>query len=94
MEAALGESAPLDVFEPSEAVRVVEEFERRIAEEGAYTDYGVLVNSGEYDGDGLRAPSMRWRRGSKREGRGSAGSTSACATGACRASATGVARSR
>jgi leucyl-tRNA synthetase len=51
MEAALGESAPIDVFEPSEAVRVVEEFERRIVEEGIpYTDYGVLVNSGEYDG--------------------------------------------
>ncbi|MCI1729084.1 MAG: leucine--tRNA ligase [Chiayiivirga sp.] len=55
MEAALGESAPLDVFEPSEAVRVVEEFERRIAEEGPYTDYGVLVNSGEYDAMDYRA---------------------------------------
>ena len=51
MEAALGESAPIDVFEPSEAVRVIEDFERRIVEEGfPYTDYGILVNSGEYDG--------------------------------------------
>jgi leucyl-tRNA synthetase len=55
MEAALGESAPVDVFEPSEAVRVVEEFERRVAEEGAYTDYGIVVNSGEYDGMDYRA---------------------------------------
>jgi leucyl-tRNA synthetase len=39
MEAALGEAGPIDVYESSEAVRVVEEFERRITEEGiAYTD--------------------------------------------------------
>jgi leucyl-tRNA synthetase len=50
MEAALGESAPVDVYEPSEAVRMVEEFQQRIAEGVPYTDYGTLVNSGEYDG--------------------------------------------
>jgi leucyl-tRNA synthetase len=50
MEAALGESGAIDVFDTSEAVRVVEDFETRIAEQGAYTDYGVLVNSGEFDG--------------------------------------------
>jgi leucyl-tRNA synthetase len=50
MEAALGESAAVDVYDTSEAVRIVEEFETRIAEEGAYTDYGMLVNSGDYDG--------------------------------------------
>jgi leucyl-tRNA synthetase len=50
MEAALGESARVDVYEPAEAVQVVEDFERAIAEEGAFTDYGVLVNSGEFDG--------------------------------------------
>jgi leucyl-tRNA synthetase len=49
MEAALGESGPVDSYEPSEAVRVIEEFERGVQEEGAYTDYGVLVNSGEFD---------------------------------------------
>jgi leucyl-tRNA synthetase len=50
MEAALGESAAIDVFDTAEAVRIVEEFETRLAEQGAYTDYGVLVNSGEYSG--------------------------------------------
>ena len=50
MDAALGESGAIDVFDTSEAVRIVEEFETRIAEQGAYTDYGVLVNSGDYDG--------------------------------------------
>jgi leucyl-tRNA synthetase len=50
METALGESAPLDVYEPSEAVRVIEDFERAIAEQGAYTERGILVNSEPYDG--------------------------------------------
>lgn len=50
MEAALGESAPIDVYESSEAVRTVEAFERAIQEEGAYTEHGILVNSGDYDG--------------------------------------------
>ncbi len=34
----------------SAPVRVVEEFERRILEDAAWTPRGVLVNSGEYDG--------------------------------------------
>ena len=34
----------------SAPVRVVEEFERRIQQEAAWTPRGVLVNSGEYDG--------------------------------------------
>jgi len=50
METALGEAAPLDVYETSEAVRIVEDFERAIQEEGAYVEYGTLVNSGKYDG--------------------------------------------
>ncbi len=50
MAAALGEGAPLDVYSTDEAVREFEEFERRIQEEGAYTEHGILVNSGEYDG--------------------------------------------
>jgi len=50
MATALGEHAQVDVVEISEAVRTVQEFERRIAEEGAYTEHGILVNSGEYDG--------------------------------------------
>jgi leucyl-tRNA synthetase len=50
MESALGEAAPVDVYDTAEAVRVVEDFERRVAEEGPYTDYGVVVNSGDIDG--------------------------------------------
>lgn len=50
MRSALGEAAAVDVYETSAAVQVVEEFERRIAEEGAYTERGWLVNSGEFDG--------------------------------------------
>ncbi|TAM62542.1 MAG: leucine--tRNA ligase [Rhodanobacter sp.] len=34
----------------SAPVRVIEEFERRIQEEAAWTSRGLLVNSGEYDG--------------------------------------------
>jgi leucyl-tRNA synthetase len=34
----------------SAPVRIVEEFERRILEDAAWTPRGVLVNSGEYDG--------------------------------------------
>ncbi|HET9047507.1 MAG TPA: leucine--tRNA ligase [Chiayiivirga sp.] len=50
MEAALGEAAPVDVYETSEAVRMVEAFERGIQEEGAFVERGILVNSGDYDG--------------------------------------------
>jgi leucyl-tRNA synthetase len=50
MSAALGESRPIDVYEAPAAVGVVEDFERAIIEDGAYTEYGTLVNSGEYDG--------------------------------------------
>ncbi len=50
MSAALGESRAIDVYEPAAAESVVEEFERDIIEKGAYTEYGWLVNSGEYDG--------------------------------------------
>ena len=50
MSAALGESRTLEVVEAPGALGVLEEFERRIIEDGAYTDYGYLVNSGELDG--------------------------------------------
>src|SRR5690606_37241353 len=69
MAAALGEHAAVDVVETSEAVRIVEEFERRIAEEGAYTEYGFLVNSGEYDGlsfsEAFDALALRFERENK-----------------------------
>jgi leucyl-tRNA synthetase len=50
MSAALGESRAIDVYEPAAAESIVEAFERDIIEKGAYTEYGWLVNSGEYDG--------------------------------------------
>ncbi len=50
MSSALGGSGAIDVYDTGAAVQVVEEFQQRIAEEGAYTDRGWLVNSGEYDG--------------------------------------------
>lgn len=50
MRSALGSGAALDVYDTGVAVQVVQDFERRIAEEGAYTDRGWLVNSGEFDG--------------------------------------------
>jgi len=50
MSAALGVSKPLDVVEAPGALDLVQDFERSIIEDGAYTEYGWLVNSGEYDG--------------------------------------------
>ncbi len=50
MNAALGKSGMIDVYDTRAAVQVVEDFERRILEEGAYTERGWLVNSGELDG--------------------------------------------
>ncbi|MEO5596897.1 MAG: class I tRNA ligase family protein, partial [Lysobacteraceae bacterium] len=50
MNTALGRGAALDVYEPSAAVQVVEEFQQRIRDVGAFTDEGWLVNSGEFDG--------------------------------------------
>jgi leucyl-tRNA synthetase len=50
MSSALGGDGAIDVYATGAAVQVVQDFERRIAEEGAYTDRGWLVNSGEFDG--------------------------------------------
>ncbi len=49
MTAALGVSSSLDVEAPG-ALSVIEEFERGIIEKGAFTGYGILVNSGDFDG--------------------------------------------
>ncbi|MEO8997700.1 MAG: leucine--tRNA ligase [Rhodanobacter sp.] len=49
MQAAL-EGHDSNAQDVSAPVRVVEEFERRILEDAAWTPRGVLVNSGEYDG--------------------------------------------
>lgn len=70
MRAALGESGAIDVYDTGAAVQAVEDFERRIAEESAYTERGWLVNSGEFDGmdftQALDALAVRFER----EGRG------------------------
>ncbi|MDR3385746.1 MAG: leucine--tRNA ligase [Rudaea sp.] len=70
MTAALGESRPLDVYEVPAALDVLAEFERAIIEDGAFTDYGVLVNSGEYDGLDYRGAFEALAVRLEREGRG------------------------
>ncbi|MCF7222699.1 leucine--tRNA ligase [Marilutibacter chinensis] len=50
MAAALGNGAAIDVYDTAAAVQVVQDFVRAIEEEGAYTERGWLVNSGEFDG--------------------------------------------
>ncbi|GAB3749300.1 leucine--tRNA ligase [Lysobacter olei] len=42
--------ASTDVYDNNAAVQVIEEFQRAIAEQGAYTERGWLVNSGDLDG--------------------------------------------
>ncbi|MUV15362.1 leucine--tRNA ligase [Noviluteimonas gilva] len=49
MDAAL-HGGNSDVYELRAAVEVVQDFERKIQEESAYTERGLLVNSGEFDG--------------------------------------------
>ncbi|RYD14655.1 MAG: leucine--tRNA ligase [Lysobacteraceae bacterium] len=73
MSAALGESRAIDPYEPTAALGILEQFERDIVEKGAYTEYGTLVNSGEYDGldfrgafDALAARFERDRSGARR----------------------------
>src|SRR4249919_39238 len=50
MDAALHGGGSLDVYDTRAAVEVVQDFERSIQEGGAYTERGMLVNSGEFDG--------------------------------------------
>ncbi|QSX77217.1 leucine--tRNA ligase [Agrilutibacter solisilvae] len=50
MNSALGGGGAIDVYDTGAAVQVVEEFQRRIAEEVPYCERGWLVNSGELDG--------------------------------------------
>ncbi|MDQ3494816.1 MAG: leucine--tRNA ligase [Pseudomonadota bacterium] len=49
MDAALGGGA-IDAYDTAAAVQVVQDFERRVIDDGAYTERGWLVNSGEFDG--------------------------------------------
>lgn len=50
MSSALGQQGSTDAYDTGAAVQVVTEFEQTLAEQGAYTDRGWLVNSGEYSG--------------------------------------------
>ncbi len=50
MSAALGRAPSRDVYEPGAAAQVLQEFQQGLLEQGAYTERGWLVNSGEYDG--------------------------------------------
>jgi len=50
MGAALGESRAISTYTADAALEVVQEFENSIHENGAWTDYGTCVNSGELDG--------------------------------------------
>jgi len=70
MSAALGESRAIDPYEPGAALGIVEAFERDIIEKGAYTEYGTLVNSGEYDGLDFRGAFDALAERFEREGRG------------------------
>ncbi len=73
MSSALGESAAIGVYDTGAAVQVVREFEHRVAGVGAYTERGILVNSGELDGmdyqqafDAIAARFERDGRGQRR----------------------------
>ncbi|NLB13340.1 MAG: leucine--tRNA ligase, partial [Gammaproteobacteria bacterium] len=59
-----------DVYSTDEAVRVIEDFERSIQEQGAYTEHGILVNSGEYDGMDFTAAFAALAERFEQEGKG------------------------
>jgi len=70
MSAALGESRAIDVYEPAAAESIVEAFERDIIETGAFTEYGWLVNSGDYDGLDYRGAFDALAERFERDGKG------------------------
>jgi leucyl-tRNA synthetase len=70
MSAALGQSRAIDVVEAPSALSIVEEFENRIITEGAYTEYGTVVNSGELDGKNYREAFDYLADKLQREGKG------------------------
>jgi leucyl-tRNA synthetase len=53
MRAAL-EGSQTDAYDINSAVQVIEDFEERVMEQCAFTERGILVNSGEYDGFDFR----------------------------------------
>ena len=50
MRSALGEAGAVDAYDTGAAVQVVDAFVRGVASDGAFTERGFLVNSGELDG--------------------------------------------
>jgi len=70
MRSALGESGAIELYDTGAAVQVVREFEQRIAAESAYTDRGLLVNSGEFDGMDFEQSFDALAARFEREGRG------------------------
>jgi len=70
MSAALGETRAIDVYEPAAAESIVEAFERDIIETGAFTEYGWLVNSGDYDGLDYRGAFDALAERFERDGKG------------------------
>jgi leucyl-tRNA synthetase len=69
MQAALrGQST--DAYDTGAAVGVIEDFERRIREQGAYTEHGLLINSGEFDGMDFDAAFAAVATRLEREGKG------------------------
>ncbi len=70
MSAALGQSRAIDVIEAPSALSIVEDFENRIITEGAYTEYGTVVNSGELDGKNYREAFDYLAEKLQREGKG------------------------
>ncbi|MBA2238948.1 MAG: leucine--tRNA ligase, partial [Lysobacter sp.] len=50
MAVALGEARATDAYDTRAAVQVIEDFQRRMDEQGAWTERGWLVNSGDLDG--------------------------------------------
>ncbi|MEO7065873.1 MAG: leucine--tRNA ligase [Rhodanobacter sp.] len=70
MQAALGGTST-DAYDTSSAVRLIEEFERRILEDGPYTEHGLLINSGEYDGLDFAGAMQAFAKRLQVEGKGS-----------------------
>ena len=70
MDTALGAGAARDVYEPAAAAQVLEEFQQSLLDQGAWTERGWLVNSGEYDGLDYDQAFAALAERFEREGRG------------------------
>jgi len=69
MSAALGQSHPIDVAEPGPVVALLAEYADHIIMQGPFTEYGTLVNSGDYDGMDYRQAVDALAERFEREGR-------------------------